>query len=110
MRDLIVLQDRAITPVIGSPDFDETFTENSTVYALIETKKGDTAFDGIDTEVDVTHWFYIRFISGITSGTWINYQGDRYDILDVEDLDTRNEFMLLRATDRGTDTKRASQA
>jgi len=110
MRDEIILQNRAITPVISSVDFVEDFVTNTTVFALVKTVKGDMAFDGIDTEVDVSHHFYIRFLSGITAETWISFQSTRFNILDVENLDNRQEFLLLRATDRGDDAKAASRA
>ena len=110
MRDEIILQDRAITSVISSADFDETFTTADTVFAMVKTVKGDTVFDGTDTEVDISHHFYIRFIDDITAETWISFLDNRFDILDVEDLDSRQEFLLLRATDRGTDANRANEA
>ena len=106
----IVLQDRTITAPTSGVDASETFTTNDTVDAMVETSRGETIFDGTNTEVDVTHKFTIRFISGITAETWISFNSDRFDILDVENLEERDEWLVLRATNRGVDTNTASQA
>lgn len=110
MEDEITLEDRDITPPeFGSTDFSETFTTSSTVWALIETVDGKTFFDGVSTEDNVTHWVYINYDATVTAETWITLSDSRrLDILRVEDLDERNDFMLLHCTDRGATT--ASQA
>jgi len=110
MRDEIQIQNRSITATVSSPDFSETFVNTITVFALIKTVKGETIFDGTDTEVDVTHHFYLRFIDGITSETWILFNNTRFTILNAEDLDERDEYWLLQCSDRGTDANAASQA
>ena len=105
MRYQIELNTRSIqAPTMGGVDFGENFTATETVSAAIETKNGETVFDGSNLERVVTHRFYIRFISGITEETWINFENNLYDILNVENLDQRSEFLLLRCTLRGPDT------
>lgn len=103
MEDEITLEDRAITPPdFDSTDFDETFTTNATVWALIQTVEGKTFFDGVSTEENITHWIYINFDVTVTAETWILLSDSRrLDIIRVEDLDERNDFMLLHCTDRG---------
>lgn len=106
MNRLISLQDRSITPPSGDDvDYSETFTGNADVWAMVDTKRGETVFDGTNTERDVTHRFYIRYLSGITAETWIEENNIKYDILDVENLNEENRFMLLRASKRGSETK-----
>ena len=101
----IILQLRAITSPTGeSVDFTETFTTAETVWARVDTVRGETVFDGTNTERDVTHRFYIRFISGITAETWIEWNDIKFDILDVENLQENDEFYLLRAAKRGIKT------
>lgn len=108
---IIALQDRALTPSESSVDASEVFSNsNPDVWAMMETKLGETIFDGTGTERDVTHRFYIRFLDDITAETWISFNSKRIDILDVENLDERSEFLLLRCTNRGLDTNRANDA
>ena len=111
MNDLITLQGRTLTAPTSGVDASEEFTDsNADVWALVETVSGQTMFDDTNTERDVTHKFIIRFIDGVTSETWILFNGDRLDILGVEDYDERHEFLLLRATNRGIETNEANRA
>lgn len=111
MNDLITLQGRVLTAPTSGVDASEEFTDiNADVWALVETASGETVFNGTDTERDVTHKFIIRFIDGVTSETWISFNSDRFDILDVQDYDERHDFLLLRATNRGIDTNEANRA
>lgn len=108
---LITLENRAIqAPDFDTVDFDEEFTPtNDPVWALLETVTGKTFFDGVSTEQDITDWIYIRFDETVTAETWVKLDnGSRLDILRVNNLDRRSEFMLLECTDRGT--KEASKA
>ncbi len=111
MEDEITLENRAIqAPDFDTVDFDETFTApNPPVWALIETVRGKTFFDGVSTEEDVSHWIYINFDSTVTAETWVKLtDGRRLDILRVENLDERSDFELLHCVDRGA--KEASKA
>ena len=104
MEDEITLENRDIAaPLFDTVDYDETFTApNPAVWALIETVRGKTFFDGVSTEQDVTHWIYINFDVTVTAETWVKLvDGRRLDILRVENLDERSDFMLLHCDDRG---------
>ena len=109
---LIDLQDRVITPPESGVDASETFTDACPdIWAKMETGRGQTIFDGTDTAQDVTHIFTIRFIEGVvTAETWIRFKGQRFDIIDVEDLEERNEWLMLRCSNRGTEDNLASEA
>lgn len=105
MTEQIELNTRSITPpTFGGVDFDEDFVIASTVFAMLKTKIGASVFDQSNTERTVTHFFYIRFDSTVTAETWITFKGNLYDIIDVENLDGRSEFMLLRSVIRGPNT------
>lgn len=111
MDEVILLQDRALKPPVSGVDATEQFTTaDADIWALVETVSGETMFDDTNTERDVTHKFIICFLTGITAETWISFNGDRLDILGVEDLEERHEFLLLRASNRGVDTNRANDA
>jgi SPP1 family predicted phage head-tail adaptor len=105
MNQQITLQNRSIQAPSGSSvDYDEDFDGDNVVWALVGTVSGETIFDSTNIEQIVTHKFYIRFVSGITSETWIDYNGEKFDILDVENMDENDSFLLLRANSRGDNT------
>lgn len=108
---MIILENRAIQSPKDGVDYTELFTDKpiddsplspGEVWSMIETSSGATVFDGTNIERVYTHRFYIRWIPDVTSETWILFDGDRYEIINVEDLDARREFLLLKATLRGT--------
>jgi SPP1 family predicted phage head-tail adaptor len=112
LRDYGQISSRQITtPTSGGVDFGEVFTvKEADAFMMIESKRGEKIFDDVDVEQEVTHHIYIRFLAGLTYEDWVIVEGNRYDILDVEDLDNRHEFQLLRCTNRGLATKPATNA
>lgn len=106
MREQIQINIRTIkAPVDGSVDFAEAFQEVETVFAMVETKTGVEIFDGTNLLGVATHFFYIRFISDIDFTHWVRFKDQFFDILDVQNLEERNEFYLLRCSLRGDETK-----
>lgn len=106
MRDRVIIQTRAITvPDANSVDFTETFSADQTVWAMVETKTGTQIFDGTNIIGVATHDIYIRFIAGVTFQKWLKFKSTYYDILDVQNLEERDEFYLLRCSLRGDDAK-----
>ena len=106
MRDVITLNDRnIIPPIFNTVDFNENFEPQDIVnpesLALVETVTGRTYFDGANTETPITHLIYIPYNPLVTSETWITFDGRRIDILRVEDLDERHEFLKLTCNDQG---------
>ena len=98
----ITLKSRQIAADGMLPDYLLNFTNNGDVWAAVQTAKaGETVFDESNTEAVITHTFFIRFISGLTSEEWIELEGENYDILTVEDFDERHEWMRLKTTVRG---------
>jgi len=111
MNERITLQNRVLTePVFNNPDFTETFTTTAEVWAGINTVTGKTWFDGVSTDINITHEIVIRYDATVTAETWILFDSRRIDILKVEDLDGRKEFMLLTCTDKGLSSAGATQA
>lgn len=102
---LITLQIRNIeAPVFDAVDYSMAFTTINDLWAMVETKKGTTIFDGTNIERIVDATFYIPFIPDITAESWILFEGIRYDIIRVEDLDLRHDYLALYTTTRGIDT------
>ena len=111
MRDRIIIQVRSITPPNASGvDYSETFSQDATVWSLCETKMGVEIFDGTAIKGVATHYFYIRWIDNLTFESWVQFKGKKYYIIDVQNLDERDEFMLLRCSERGIITNPASFA
>lgn len=104
MRHRVYLHDRAISaPAFGSVDFDQLFTGNPR-WAAIKTYRGKTVFDGVSTDQVVTHELFMRYEDGITSETFIQVSdGRRFRVLEVENYEERNEYVVLMCTDRGLD-------
>jgi SPP1 family predicted phage head-tail adaptor len=111
LNKLITLQARAISPPsFSSTDFDETFTNGDDVWAAVNTVAGKTFFDGVNTDITITHEIFIRFDASVTSETWIEMDDRRIDILDTENLDERDEWLKLICTERGPDNVEATKA
>lgn len=107
----ITLEARAIqAPGQNSVDYTEQFNPIINTKAAVKTVRGETIFDGSNTERVVTHKFWIRFRSNITFETWIEMDNIKFDVLDVENLDERNEWLAIRASKRGIDTLAANFA
>lgn len=102
MNEQIKLQDRAITtPVDDGVDYGEEFTNDNVVWAWMQTVRGRTEFDSTNIERVVTHEVAIRFVEGITAETWYEFKGEMYDIINVENIDERDEFLMFDAMVRG---------
>jgi hypothetical protein len=100
----ITLQNRDIqAPAFGSADFDESFSADLPVRALISTERGKTLFDGVAVDNPITHKVCIAYVAGVTAETWVLLaNGHRLDILDVENCCEKDERLILRCTDRGS--------
>ena len=110
LNDEIKIQNRAINaPVFGNVDFDIVFTDALDIFAAINTVSGKTFFDGISTEIDITHHIYIVFDATINTEKWVEYKNRRFDVLKFEDLDERQEFIKLTCAERGANTIEATK-
>ena len=105
LNTLITLQTRDIVaPIFNEVDFDENFQDFSVpeVWALVETATGKAVFDGVDTDINITHMIIIRFDATVTSETWVELDdGRRLDIQFTEDLEERHEWLMMFCTLRG---------
>ncbi len=92
-----------ITP-LATADFTETFVDIATVWAGIQTIKGVEIFDGTNVLGVATHNFYIKYRAGIERDNFIDYNSKRYRVLDIENQNENNEFLILRCEERGDKT------
>jgi SPP1 family predicted phage head-tail adaptor len=115
MTKRIVIYQRVLTPpsnafTSSSPDYTEEEVVLATVWAMVATPKPKIFFDGVSTDDKITDIFYIRYIVGITAQNWIIYNGYRYDIDSVENMDENSLFIKINAIIRGEVDKEASEA
>ena len=109
--DRIVLQNRTlVAPPFGSADATEKFDGCWKAWSAVNTVRGKTFFAGVNVEVPVTHEVGLRFDARVSAETWILFQGRRLDVLEVEDLEERHEWMVLTCTERGDAALEASRA
>ncbi len=102
LRDRIVLQTRKIKePEFGSAEFAEDFVQEDEVWASIKTLSGKVFFDGVGTDLLITHEVLIRYDPTVTAETWIKFRGRRFDVAQVENLEERKEYLRLLCIDRG---------
>jgi len=98
----ITLQNRDIAPpVFGKSDFDESFSGDQDVQAIVKTIRGKTFFDGVSAERLITHEMRVSYLAGVTAETWILFKGRRVDILAVENCCENDEVLILTCSDRG---------
>lgn len=99
----ITLQNRAIdAPVFGTPDFAQDHSADTVVKGIIDTKRGVTLFDGVNTEAPITHKITIAYLAGVTAETRVLFGSRRLEILDVENVAEKNECLVLRCSEQGT--------
>ena len=99
----VILQNRAIAPpLFGSTNFDETFSgDTDPLPAIVKTPRGKTFFDGVGTDVNITHEITIAFVEGVTAETWVLFKSRRIDILAVENCCEDDTVLILTCNDRG---------
>lgn len=111
LRDKIFIKTRSITaPINESVDFGLDFTNSLEVRAKIRTIGGKEIFDGVNVIGVATHEISTRYIPSLTSENWIeDIKGQNYKILKVENLDERNEYLVLLCSVRGDKLIEANQ-
>jgi SPP1 family predicted phage head-tail adaptor len=109
-RHKIYLYDRAMSRDINAIDIKETLTGQATHYAAIKTPKGVAVFDSMNVERDVTHQFYIAYVSGVTQEKVVEHNGNYYDILRVINIGEENRILELQCVLRGVTSREAAKA
>ena len=118
MRERVSIYDRGmVAPVAGSMEFVEGLTLVATVWAMMETTSGyhifdgDKMFDGVDVNTDnkTIHQFTIRYRDDIEYQQVIKYKGFHYQIMKVENSESRSRFLFLYCVMLGDDTKEVNK-
>lgn len=103
LKTLIKISDRRLTePGFSETNFGEEFPDAKTAWAKVRTINGRTLFNGVDTDIALTHEISIRYDPSVTSESWIQLtDGTRLDIVDTQNLEERNEYLILLCNARG---------
>lgn len=111
MNKTVTIQGRAIkSQGYGNVDYTEKFTTTITVRAAVETTRGYQTFNDVGVLQNViTHKIYIRYPRQvcITSEDWVDIDCVKYDIVDVENPNEENQWLILYCTRKG-DSKRVA--
>lgn len=105
--EINVRQSDAMTTGAG---IDQRFNPVRKVWSALKTSKGREMFFTTNMDKAVSHVFYIRYIDCLNSEKWICYSGEFYDIVDVENLDERNEWLAIYCNVRGSGSNEANYA
>lgn len=110
MRTCITLEDRSITaPSFDSTSFTQDYNIIRDVWCKVETMSEQRTFDGINIDDIATHEFTIRFRDDVTSETRIRYKNTLYRIKKIENLEERDEYLVIKCRKDGEDDKEAAQ-
>ncbi len=102
MRHKIKINVRTLTPPSnGDVDFDEVLSGTVEVWAALITTSGKEVFDGTNLKGIATHIFYIRALTGQTAEDWVEFKGEYYRILSVENYREDDRFQELMCNVRG---------
>ena len=112
----VILHTRSIVPpdTPDDYDYDEEFTAPVTIWAAIQTvtglqSAGIEIFDGVNLLGLASHTFFIKFKSGLTSESFLEYKTEYYKILRIENLDENDEYMALYTAKRGDKSIKVNQ-
>lgn len=87
---------------------DQEYTLKASPWAIVQTLRGITTFDGIEISGIEALEVYIRYNPSITSEDFVRIDGKNIRIRSVEDLDRRKEFMRLVCIEEGMASNKAS--
>lgn len=98
LRHRIEIQTRTKGPT-GTSTLTDVFATTMTVWAKISTMKGTNRFEalgvGANQDAGPTHYVTLRNRSGIDAQKWIKFDGRRFRIHDVKNVDEAGEFLDL---------------
>lgn len=112
LRDEIVIHDRDITaPLFDTAEQTQTYSNSLTVFASVNTVRGKEIFNGTQLVGVKTHNILIRFLDAreITQENVVELKGNYYDVLEVQNLEERDEWLELSCGILGDKTQENNQ-
>lgn len=92
-----------------------SFNDLIQVWAMVKTNSlisGSSDFiQNVNTQKGFSIDFFIRYTASIDfeRELWVEFNGNRYKVGSVDNIDKRNELIRLRASERGKKTVQANQ-
>lgn len=86
-----------------------TFPESFRAYAKMAQVGAATYQASVQTETTVTHYFTLRYRSGITADHEVVLSGQVYRVRRVRDLNSKERFLLLECEELGSETRRSER-
>lgn len=84
-----------------------TFPESFLAWAKMAQVGAATYQASVQTESIVTHYFTLRYRSGLTADHEVVLAGQVYRVRRVRDLNSKGRFLLLECEELGTETRRS---
>lgn len=113
---MVGLYTRDLTsPAFNSQDNRQTYTLVDTLPAAAQTINGIDIFDSVEKSGSdgipsvATILFFVRYRADVTAENFLQYDGINYQILRVEPLDLRREYLKIFAASRGDLTLEAAK-
>ena len=106
----ITLNSRTLNTPQTSVYYTHSFVDSIATWANVETVKGKEIFGGTNMDERISHIFRIRYRSGITSEHWIKFNGDNYDIIEIENPEEENNFLYIKCNVRGDEGQPVNEA
>lgn len=111
MSERVVIQERGLNATAPG-DFvaDLEFGKGIETWASLKTYAASEFFDGVNVVRKATHKYGIRYRPGVTAEMFLTHKGVIYDIIDVENFEERNEFLILSCNVRGSKRYETNEA
>jgi SPP1 family predicted phage head-tail adaptor len=79
------------------------FIDLAEVWAFVKTRNNASFVANVNIDTAITIEFYIRYIDNIdlNNQIFIEYEGKRFKINSIENIDKDNEVIVFRAIERG---------
>jgi SPP1 family predicted phage head-tail adaptor len=94
-KKILISVRNIVTPQDGAVDYSEALSEKRAVWAMVETVTGASIFDGTNIVPEFTHRFTIRWQKDLTIQNRIEFQGQVYRIIKVENQNQLNRFWVI---------------
>lgn len=109
MKHSIAIIARAIETL--SVGYTMDFSNTTTVFAAIKTKKGTPVFNGVNIEQELTHVYYIRagYVT-VENNYTIFFNNKYYKVIDFEDMEEEHRFIGIISVERGLSSNKANWA
>lgn len=108
LRHRVTIVDRSLrAPTFSNKNYTIEHSNGRAFWASFKTSSGLDSFDGINIEGAVTHVAYIRYnpSANINAQDLLQFKGRNFDILSVENLEERNEWLRLNCVELGENTE-----